>query len=243
MRPSSKPKPGNPASQATGTASGTGQSNANQGNPAQTHPQRTASQRQKAEASFGARKSGFGTRPTMADEVPAESKNYGPKQRVPLYGEIPPKTQADRASVHLDPLSQQMRDAFLDGRQSTPYQTHGGEKTNPFDGANVGRARSVRGRYGNPQCPPTDTASAARQWQRSSSVPDESDNIKQATKEKQAHVSTEDPAKFGFASRAEERYRPRNGQRHSQYGTSASSGGSTSSLDSSQGKGIRHDMS
>lgn len=46
-----------------------------------------------------------------------------------------------------DPLAQfRQRDteSYMDPRQSTPYSTHGGEKTNPFDGIPLNRARSAR---------------------------------------------------------------------------------------------------
>jgi hypothetical protein len=44
-----------------------------------------------------------------------------------------------------DPLSQfRDRDNWADPRQSTPYTSHGGEKTNPFDGIPLNRAKSTR---------------------------------------------------------------------------------------------------
>lgn len=44
-----------------------------------------------------------------------------------------------------DPLSQfRDRDNWADPRQSTPYTSHGGEKTNPFDGTPLNRAKSTR---------------------------------------------------------------------------------------------------
>lgn len=45
-----------------------------------------------------------------------------------------------------DPLSQfRDRDSTADPRQSTPYaSSNGGEKTNPFDGISINRAKSTR---------------------------------------------------------------------------------------------------
>lgn len=44
-----------------------------------------------------------------------------------------------------DPLSQfRDRDSWADPRQSSPYTSHGGEKTNPFDGIQINRAKSTR---------------------------------------------------------------------------------------------------
>lgn len=69
-------------------------------------------------------------------------------------------------------------ESFFDSRQSTPYQTHGGEKFNPFDGvpaaSDLNRTRSHR--TVNPQA-----AAKPEFRRRSSSLPDESDNAAKAT--------------------------------------------------------------
>lgn len=71
---------------------------------------------------------------------------------------------------------------FMDMRQSTPYQTHGGEKFDPWNGAsNIGRSRSTREpnrrSYGDGE--EEDSANAIPR-QRSASVPDDSDSSPQA---------------------------------------------------------------
>jgi len=44
-----------------------------------------------------------------------------------------------------DPLSQfRDRDSWADPRQSSPYSSNGGEKTNPFDSVPINRAKSTR---------------------------------------------------------------------------------------------------
>lgn len=72
--------------------------------------------------------------------------------------------------------------AFMEKRQSTPYQTRGGEKFDPWNGAsNIGRSRSTR----ESKRRPYDDDEAAQsppeaRHQRSSSVPDDSDNLPRA---------------------------------------------------------------
>lgn len=70
----------------------------------------------------------------------------------------------------------------LDARQSTPYQTQGGEKFDPWNGAsNVSRSRSTREQDRRPYNENEEEAAAyANARQRSASVPDESDSVPQA---------------------------------------------------------------
>lgn len=72
-----------------------------------------------------------------------------------------------------DPLSQfRDRDAYADARQSTPYTSHGGEKTNPFDGVPLGRAKSSRESYHREEPSNSDDGTAGSHKNRSSSVPE-----------------------------------------------------------------------
>ncbi|KEY65552.1 hypothetical protein S7711_08232 [Stachybotrys chartarum IBT 7711] len=101
-------------------------------------PPRSETARQRAQASFGNRKSSSQTRPSVTvDDHPAP---FSPadQARASNTGK-----QRSHAGPIPDPLSQ-FRDSFSDSRQSTPYTTHGGEKTNPFDGIPIGRAKSTR---------------------------------------------------------------------------------------------------
>jgi hypothetical protein len=69
------------------------------------------------------------------DEPPVANKNYFSKTT----------TEQSHAGPIPDPLSQfREREQFGDSRQSTPYSVHGGEKTNPFDGIPISRAKSTR---------------------------------------------------------------------------------------------------
>ncbi|RCI09772.1 hypothetical protein L249_4057 [Ophiocordyceps polyrhachis-furcata BCC 54312] len=108
-------------------------------------PPRTESARQRAEAAFGSRKTGYQPRSAMpGDEPPVSSQNYYP--RSPAEPPQPPPQPPRRPVPPMmpDPLSQ-----FRARHQSMPYSSLGGEKTNPFDGAQPGRRGSMREPGGN----------------------------------------------------------------------------------------------
>ncbi|KAF4345343.1 hypothetical protein FBEOM_644 [Fusarium beomiforme] len=117
-------------------------------------PPRTESARQRAEASFGARKTGFHPRTTVGDEPPVSSSNYSSRPASERYAQRfgsdvpqqpPPVPQRPPPTTMPDPLSQfRDRDSTADPRQSSPYAKGGGEKTNPFDGISINRAKSTR---------------------------------------------------------------------------------------------------
>jgi curved DNA-binding protein CbpA len=140
-------------------------------------PPRTESARQRAEASFGARKTGFHPRTTTGDEPPVSSSNYSSRPASERYAQSygqeapkqpPPIPQRPPPTAMPDPLSQfRDRDSWADPRQSSPYMSHGGEKTNPFDGIPLNRAKSTR--ETNNQGQSSDKEAFNRQ--RSASVP------------------------------------------------------------------------
>ncbi|KND93174.1 DnaJ-like protein rsp1 [Tolypocladium ophioglossoides CBS 100239] len=137
-------------------------------------PPRTESARQRAQASFGARKTGFHPRsPDPGDEPPVSSQSYytRPSPEPPQAPEPPPRKPHPTAVP--DPLSQfRDRDGYMaDTRQATPYSSHGGEKTNPFDGVPLGRAKSSRESYRRDEPPALDDGFPREQMHRSSSVP------------------------------------------------------------------------
>ncbi|RKL49445.1 hypothetical protein BFJ72_g904 [Fusarium proliferatum] len=119
-------------------------------------PPRTESARQRQEASFGARKTGFHPRTAGGDEPPVSSSNYSSRPASERYAQRfgsdipqqapPPTPQRPPPTAMPDPLSQfRDRDSTADPRQSTPYaSSNGGEKTNPFDGISINRAKSTR---------------------------------------------------------------------------------------------------
>ncbi|KAI5868557.1 hypothetical protein GGS23DRAFT_609241 [Durotheca rogersii] len=142
-------------------------------------PPRTAYQQQKAEASFGSRRTGFVPRsPGVADEPPVTSKNYfTTRTHSNIFNDPSPDptqpapTSHPTTSIPKDPLSQ-FRENFGDSRHSTPYHTPGGEKTSLFDdGPGVDRSTSTR----SPRRPNMPGAFPASR-QRSSSTPRSSSN-------------------------------------------------------------------
>ena len=128
----------------TGASSGTSASAA----PPPTPP-RTASARQRQEASFGTRKTGYQPRASAyGDEPPVTNNNYAtrpePPPRPAPEPAVPPRPHQANANTRVpDPLSQFRETTASDDRQSTPYMAHSGEKTNPFD-ADMGRAHAAQ---------------------------------------------------------------------------------------------------
>ncbi|CAK7198715.1 hypothetical protein SEUCBS139899_001379 [Sporothrix eucalyptigena] len=170
-------------------------------------PPRSASQRQKANASFGTRRSTgfFPQSPMGGDEPPASTTNnyftnrthtnrgfyFGeqseqPSEPTPASSAQPRRASAAESTYQTNTSANanatgdarnRSDESLFDSRQSTPYQTHGGEKFNPFDGvpglSNLNRTKSHR--TVNPQ------AAKPEFRRRSSSLPDESDNAAKAS--------------------------------------------------------------
>ncbi|KJZ79884.1 hypothetical protein HIM_00598 [Hirsutella minnesotensis 3608] len=114
-------------------------------------PPRTESARQRAQASFGSRKPGFQPHSSVpGDEPPVSSQNYHSRSGYSTAGSEPPRAPSPpprkaRPTAMPDPLSQfRENGGFADSRPSAPYSSHGGEKTNPFDGVPLGRTKSGR---------------------------------------------------------------------------------------------------
>lgn len=110
-------------------------------------PPRTESARQRQQASFGARKSGYHPRaPSYGDEPPVTNNNYSTRPDPPPRPNPKPaeaaKPQPAKPERMPDPLSQFRDNSAADGRQRSPYMANTGEKTNPFD-VNHGQAGST----------------------------------------------------------------------------------------------------
>lgn len=133
-------------------------------------PPRTEYAKQRAEASFGARKTGFHPRSTTGgDEPPVPPRNYTNRASTQQNGQ----TTAEPRPVP-DPLRQfreQGQGDYMDSRERTPYGSQGGEKTNPFDGVPIGRAKSSREPSRRESQSPSDEPFSTDQRNRSSSVP------------------------------------------------------------------------
>lgn len=121
--------------------------------------------------SFGNRVNrGYTPRSPGADDPPVTNKNYfTTRTHSNLFNETSAAARARMASAPAfdpDPASGFRDSSFPDMRQSTPYQTSGGEKFNPFEGSNVSQTGNTR-----------ESSPTPSQRQRSASVPDESDNV------------------------------------------------------------------
>ncbi|ORY65244.1 uncharacterized protein BCR38DRAFT_484689 [Pseudomassariella vexata] len=187
---------------------------------------RTASQRQKAQASFGnaTRRSGFTPRsPGLGDEPPVTNNNYfTTRTHTNIFNEqsaasVRKNRRASGTSATADPLAQFRKDNFMDERQSTPYHTPGGEKTSLFDeGSGLGRTRSTREppRKSGAEGPATGTFPFPRQRQRSSSTPRSSSNDGGSEDSTKVNTGADDIRRSSnggdpSSSRASDRYKPK----------------------------------
>ncbi|CAG9997725.1 unnamed protein product [Clonostachys byssicola] len=107
-------------------------------------PPRSESARRRAENAFGTsstRKTGYHPRgATVGDEPPVTSQNYSSRPDNHRF-----ETEAFGTQVPMeDPLRQFRDDSQAENRHRAPYTTHGGEKTNLFDGINISRSKSMR---------------------------------------------------------------------------------------------------
>lgn len=157
---------------------------------------RTPGQKQKAEAAFGARKSGYAPHsPVPGDEPSVSSSGYATNRHT-----------YDASSTTREPIPDplaQFRDKFGDNRQSTPYHSGAGEKVDPFDSVPLSRAKSTRERESprTEQRTSGDNLSPGGNRHRSSSAP-------RSATPNEANSSSEIPQRHPFTSRASARYTP-----------------------------------
>ncbi|KAK7750374.1 hypothetical protein SLS62_007673 [Diatrype stigma] len=129
-------------------------------------PPRTASQKQKAEAAFGSRKTGYvPNSPGLGDEPPVTSKNYFTTRHTDIFAEAsadapeasPSRNGGSRTQPDPpipDPLAR-FRDSYMDKRQSFPYHSTGGEKIRLDENIGLGRTASTRAPPRKPEMPGT----------------------------------------------------------------------------------------
>jgi hypothetical protein len=124
--------------------------------PPRPAPTESSSQHQRSHSSSAANRKGFMPNTPGGDEPPAPRGSYFTNRDKPSAApdlharDAPPSAQ----NAGPDPLKQFREKAMpsMEPRLSTPYATHGGEKLNPFERANIHRSKSTRER--------TDTSSA-----------------------------------------------------------------------------------
>lgn len=170
-------------------------------------PPRTASQARRQEAAFGSptKKTGYAPKSPMGgDEPPVTNRNGYTNIHSRMFEETAANMRRSRPeSTSADPLSTQFGENWADDRQRTPYASHIGEKTNPFEGVGVNRAKSARDAFRG-HSDDSDTPPSRPQRHRSASV-DESDRFKKPN-EKEAYSGSS--ANTRQQSRASARYSP-----------------------------------
>lgn len=115
-------------------------------------PPRTAGQTRRADSAFGTtRRAGYSPDSPIGDEPPVSRHNYTSSAHHAATSSMFEDTAANirksrpqSTPTPVDPLSEKFSETYLDSRQRTPYASHIGEKFNPFEGANVNRAKSAR---------------------------------------------------------------------------------------------------
>ncbi|KAK3338518.1 hypothetical protein B0H65DRAFT_434780 [Neurospora tetraspora] len=115
-------------------------------------PPRTAGQARRADAAFGTtRRAGYSPDSPVGDEPSVSRHNYTSSAHYTATTNMFEDTAANirksrpqSSPTPVDPLSEKFSETYLDSRQRTPYASHIGEKFNPFEGANVNRAKSMK---------------------------------------------------------------------------------------------------
>ena len=110
-------------------------------------PPPSPSSHRRAQSSSATNRKGFMPNTPGGDEGPAPKgaySGYNKKSTAPP----PPPRNPEPMNAAPDPLREfrERADPTYEPRLSTPYQTHGGEKLNPFDNANINRSKSTRER-------------------------------------------------------------------------------------------------
>lgn len=196
-------------------------------------PPRSAAQARREEAKFGTgtRKKGFVPASPLGDEPPVRNSHYSTGLHSNVFEEVSANLKKDREAHHVvDPLMEQ----FNEPRQSTPYASHLGEKTNPFEGVSMSRAKSVRDGWHSGHNTDGETPPLPPQRQRSASV-GESDSFKKPSAEKSAFGTAAASHRFGFPSQAGDKDGPRSAEANSAPPTAtfANPGSSSSTINSS----------
>lgn len=110
-------------------------------------PPRTESARNRAQAAFGTRKTGYHPRSaTHGDEPPVSNSNYNTNYNTRPRPPPPERPQENPEPTPMpDPLRQfREQGSAPDLRAQDSFPRPGGDKANPFDGVPLGRAKSTR---------------------------------------------------------------------------------------------------
>lgn len=187
IRAGSKNRP-NAASQSTGGgASARAASGSRPPPPPPPVPPRAPAQKQ-PKGSFGARVQRGGYVPESPGDEPSVTKDnyFTTRTHSNLFNETSTAARARRRAPPSPPTNAEDDSAFTDMRQSTPYQTQGGERFDPWNGAsNIGRSRSTRESNRRSYDSEGNTPAASPR-QRSASIPNGADNLPQGAQNENA---------------------------------------------------------
>ncbi|KUI68729.1 Chaperone protein DnaJ [Cytospora mali] len=177
------------SSQATGSGTSAKASTAPKPTPSTAPPPVPPRSPQKqAKGSFGSRVNrGYTPQSPIGDEPPVASNNYfTTRTHTNLFSETStaaqarpqdppnPDPTADPApTADPDPTTEAHDSTYVDTRKRTPYRTPGGEKLDPFQGANINRSRSTRESTTGPYHDEDDDSPTTSSRQRSASDPDD----------------------------------------------------------------------
>lgn len=205
-----KNKPTNPAGQSTGAASSGRTASGSRPTPTPPAvPPRNVphhSPQKQPKGSFGARVQKNGYIPESPGDEGAHSKDnyFTTRTHSSLFSETSTAAKARRRAPPSPPTKAEDdndESAFAEERHSTPYQTQGGERFDPWNGAsNIGRSRSTRQRNGesNSNDDEQNTPNANGR-QRSSSIPNVADNLPQGAQNRNGQrAASTTPASGGY---------------------------------------------
>ncbi|KUI60348.1 Chaperone protein DnaJ [Cytospora mali] len=171
------------SSQATGSGTSAKASSAPKPTPSTAPPPVPPRSPQKqAKGSFGSRVNrGYTPQSPIGDEPPVASNNYfTTRTHTNLFNETPTAAQArpqdppnPEPTADPDPTTEAHDSTYVDTRKRTPYRTPGGEKLDPFQGANINRSRSTRESTTGPYHDEDGDSPTTSSRQRSASNPDD----------------------------------------------------------------------
>lgn len=174
-------KPSAAAQPAAGGTSARAASGSRPPPPPPPVPPRASPQKQ-PKGSFGARVQRGGYIPESPGDEPSATKDnyFTTRTHSNLFTETSTDARARRRPPPSPPTNVDDDSAFTEMRQSTPYQTQGGERFDPWNGAsNIGRSKSTRERNRKSYNSDGETNTPTSARQRSASIPNGADSSPQ----------------------------------------------------------------
>ncbi|KAJ4387160.1 hypothetical protein N0V93_007749 [Gnomoniopsis smithogilvyi] len=181
IRSGSKNKPA-AANQPTGSGASARVASASRPPPPPPPVPPRASPQKQPKGSFGARVQRGGYIPESPGDEPSVTKDnyFTTRTHSTLFNETSTAARARRRAPPSPPSNVEDDSAFTETRQSTPYQTQGGERFDPWNGAsNIGRSKSTRESNRKSYNSEGESSTPASARQRSASIPNGADSSPQ----------------------------------------------------------------